>query len=318
MTNMEKSAHSVVKECLQIKKNEIVLILCDEPQVEKAELLYRAASIRSKNVQMLQIPRHHLEKGTLPQHVTDYMQKMNVIIAITSLSISHTAGRRAACKKGARCISMPNITDQTFSRLARADYQKISRLSSKLRDILTIGKEAYLTAPNGTDLYLPIQGRQGYADVGVVHDAGKFSNMPAGEASIAPEVLKSQGTLVVDSGMGILPQEREPLTISIKNGRAVRISGKRSAKRLSRYLTGFGKMSRMVAEFGIGTNRSAKLCGFTLEDEKVLGTAHIALGNNVSFGGDNDVPVHVDGVIYKATVVIDGKMILKNGKWVLG
>ncbi|MBD3386253.1 aminopeptidase [candidate division KSB1 bacterium] len=318
MTNMEKSAHTVVKECLQIKKDEVVLVICDEPQLEKAELLYKAAYMRSKNIQLLQIPRSQLEKGDLPGVVQEYMQRMDVIIAITSLSISHTAGRRAACKRGARCISMPDITDQTFSRLSRTDYQKISRLSLKIKDILTIGKEARLSAPNGTELYISIKDRQGYADIGLVHESGKFSNLPAGEAAIAPEELGCEGTLVVDSGMGILPQDREPLYISIKNGRAVRIAGGNSAKRLSRHLSRFGKNSRLVAEFGIGTNSSAKLCGYSLEDEKVLGTAHVALGNNISFGGSNDVPVHLDGVIYKATVMIDGKNILKNGKWVLG
>ena len=76
----------------------------------------------------------------------------------------------------------------------------------------------------------------------------------------------------------------------------------------------FGTGSRFVAEFGIGTNDAAHISGYALEDEKVLGTTHVALGNNVSFGGSNDVPIHLDAVVYKSTVEIDGKLILDRGK----
>ena len=78
-----------------------------------------------------------------------------------------------------------------------------------------------------------------------------------------------------------------------------------------------GSKSRLVAEFGIGTNDTARLKGCTLEDEKVLGTVHLAIGNNISFGGKNDVSIHLDGVVYNATVVIDGRKILDRGRLVL-
>ena len=51
-----------------------------------------------------------------------------------------------------------------------------------------------------------------------------------------------------------------------------------------------------------------------LEDEKVLGTCHIALGNNYSFGGKVNVPIHLDGIIKKPTIIFDDKIIMKEGK----
>jgi leucyl aminopeptidase (aminopeptidase T) len=53
--------------------------------------------------------------------------------------------------------------------------------------------------------------------------------------------------------------------------------------------------------------------GNVLEDEKVIGTVHIAVGNNLSYGGDNDVPLHLDGVIRKPDIYIDGKKIMEKG-----
>jgi len=75
-----------------------------------------------------------------------------------------------------------------------------------------------------------------------------------------------------------------------------------------------GKDARNIAEFGIGTNDSAKLSGVLLEDEKVMGTIHIAVGNNVSMGGSVNVPIHLDGVVKKPTVWMDGKLLMKDGK----
>jgi leucyl aminopeptidase (aminopeptidase T) len=74
-----------------------------------------------------------------------------------------------------------------------------------------------------------------------------------------------------------------------------------------------GKPARNIAELGVGTNDRAIITGKVLEDEKVLGTVHLALGNNVGFGGTCDVPVHLDGIILRPTLVIDDEVIIKEG-----
>ena len=74
------------------------------------------------------------------------------------------------------------------------------------------------------------------------------------------------------------------------------------------------KLYKNVAELGIGTNYKAKIRGNILEDEKVLGTCHIAFGNNKHFGGKVDVPFHVDFVIQNPTIYSDDVLILKDGK----
>ena len=51
-----------------------------------------------------------------------------------------------------------------------------------------------------------------------------------------------------------------------------------------------------------------------LEDEKVMGTVHLALGNNITMGGTFNVPIHLDGIIKKPNVYLDGKLLMKDGK----
>ena len=77
-----------------------------------------------------------------------------------------------------------------------------------------------------------------------------------------------------------------------------------------------GKKARNIAEVGIGLNRKAKVTGIVLEDEKAYGTCHIALGNNIGFGGKVDVPLHIDCVIKKPTIFLDDKIIMKKGRLV--
>ena len=313
MTKLQKAAQTVINRCLDIKSGESVLIIANEPHMDIAHLLFDASQKRSKHAYIVQVTKQAILRG-LHNSVAEMMQSMNAVMLVTSPSISHIEARRQACQKGVRIASLPNITAPTFARIADADFNKIKRLSRKLRDILTIGKEITVTAPNGTHLNIPVKNRKGYADTGVLHEPGRFSNLPAGEASIAPEEDKSEGRLVVDSGMGTDNRDSEKLIITIKNGRAVRISGGNAARLLRSRLGKHGPASRVIAEFGIGTNADARLSGYSLEDEKVLGTIHIGLGNNISFGGINDVPIHIDGVVYEATVIIDGKTILQKGQ----
>jgi leucyl aminopeptidase (aminopeptidase T) len=61
-------------------------------------------------------------------------------------------------------------------------------------------------------------------------------------------------------------------------------------------------------------NDKAKITGNMLEDEKVMGTCHIALGNNAGFGGKVNVELHIDGLIKKPTVSIDDKRVMNEGK----
>jgi leucyl aminopeptidase (aminopeptidase T) len=149
-------------------------------------------------------------------------------------------------------------------------------------------------------------------DGGSFHNPGDYGNLPEGEVSFAPET--AEGVFVVDAsfpGLGILGS---PITFKVKGGMVREIAGERSdevKKRLDRV----GPKAYKVAELGIGLNPKARIIGIILEDEKVIGTAHVALGSNISYGGDNDVPIHLDGVIKIPDIIVDGKRIMRAGRF---
>ena len=97
----------------------------------------------------------------------------------------------------------------------------------------------------------------------------------------------------------------------------IKVEGGNAAKQLLKLLNAAGKKAKNIAEFGIGANDKAIISGNMLEDEKVMGTCHIALGNNSGFGGKVEVGLHIDGLIKKPDVFVDGKLMMKEGKLVL-
>ncbi len=313
MQKIQFAIHSVFKDCLRIRNNETLLIVADEPMREIGLSFYKESETFTKKKNLLLIPRLEHAYMEPAQGVSVLMAQSDIVILLTSKSLSHTQARRKACKNGARIISLPGVSPDTLARTMNGQYKDMIASSRKVADILTIGKFAHLHSKNGSDLTLSLARVKGYADTGIVQERGQFSNIPAGEGCAGPAQGSAQGVLVVDGsfpGIGIL---NEPVRFRIKDGYVVRISGNREAEQVRKILKNFGQPGKMIAEIGVGTNPNAKFSGLTLEDEKTRGTVHLALGNNLSFDGKNDVPCHFDCVLRKPTLTIDGITIVSNG-----
>jgi leucyl aminopeptidase (aminopeptidase T) len=82
-------------------------------------------------------------------------------------------------------------------------------------------------------------------------------------------------------------------------------------------LTAHGEDGTNVAELGIGTNENARPSGEVLEDEKILGTAHVAFGASAAIGGTVQVPVHLDCVVLEPDLTVDGTPVVRGGTLVV-
>ncbi|MFT4326928.1 MAG: aminopeptidase, partial [Candidatus Woesearchaeota archaeon] len=125
---------------------------------------------------------------------------------------------------------------------------------------------------------------------------------------------KTNGTIVYDGSIAGVGKITTPIKLEVKKGKATIVSKNKDSTKLKKLLESVGPKAYNLAELGIGTNPNAILTGNVLEDEKVLGTCHIALGNDLSYNGTNNVPIHLDGIILKPTITVDGKIIMKDGK----
>lgn len=311
---MAYSAEIAIQDCMAVKPGETVLVITDEPTRTIGRALWEKAIETGAEAVYIEMTPRKNDGAEPPPTIAAAMKQADVILAPTSRSLSHTVARKEANQAGARVATLPGITEDMMKRTLSADYQKIAVVSAKFAEILSKGKFAHLTTPLGTDLTLSLEGREAHPDTGIIHQAGDFSNLPAGEAFIAPLEGTANGVVVIDgamSGIGVL---RAPIKMTVEKGYVTKIEGGEAAEKLDGILSEYGKLAYNIAELGIGTNDKAILTGKVLEDEKVMGTVHIALGNSASFGGTTQVSIHLDGIITRPTLSIDGQVVIKDGQ----
>ncbi len=314
MTALERACTIALRDCLGVKPGESLLVVTDGELRTIGRALFEVGRGLTDRAFYLEIPAGGVPGSEPPPGVAEMMASVTAVVAPTSRSLTHTAARRAACAAGARVATMPGITEDTLRRCLDADVRAIARRAERVAEILTRGKLARITSDAGTDVTLPIDGIGAIASRGLILEAGQFGNLPSGEAYLMPEEGASQGTVVVDgamAGLGVI--EDEPIRIRVVDGLAVEVSGGREARELEALMRGAGPGARNVAELGVGTNDRAQITGTILEDEKILGTVHVAFGNNASMGGSVKVPFHLDGVILAPTLVVDGETLLEGG-----
>jgi leucyl aminopeptidase (aminopeptidase T) len=299
--------------CLGVTGADDVLVLCNAPQRMIADALAGVARGSARSVRVLEYPAGSRPSQEPPADVAEAMTAASVVFAATAFSISHTRARQAATGRGVRIASLPKITPDIFTNALLVDYDALKADGSRLAARLTAADSCHVTAPAGTDVHLSLRGRTAVCDSGDLAEPGAFGNLPAGEAYIAPIETVGDGIIVFDgslAGYGILT---EPLRVTLRDGRAVDASGK-AARWLLQTLDAGGETGRQIAELGIGTNRRARITGTMLEDEKALGTAHLAFGTSASFGGLNVSDVHLDGLIKAPTITLDDRLLIRDGK----
>lgn len=300
----------IIIKCLGLKQGELFLVVTDDEKKKLAEALYQAGKDLGAE-SMLFVMNDRLKSGEEPpKPVAAALTAADAAVCITGHSMTHTQAKKMAVASGTRVATMPGISEDMFLEGAiTADYDQVSRLTRDVTKRLDQGKQVVIEK-DGHILTFSINGRQGVPSTGVYLHPSESGNLPSGEAFIAPVEGSAEGELLVDGsvvGVGCLTQ---PLLLTIEKGRLVRAEGQGSDQLLEILGDGLG---RNVAEFGIGTNRWARLTGNVLEDEKVYGTVHIAFGSNMTFGGEVEAGVHIDCVFRSPNVTIDGNQLMEKG-----
>lgn len=302
---------------MALNKNETCLVVTDWKLYDIGRIFADVANqMCSESILMMMRERgSHGEEP--PAIVADAMKDADVIMMPTYKSLSHTQARKEACQLGGRVASMPKISKEILARVSDADFVQLEKDCGAWADVLSNTEKVRVVSDKGTDVSFSISGREGIPDNGIYTQKGSFGNIPAGEAFIAPVEGTANGIIVVDGSMvGERPLEN-PIRIRMENGYATDIEGEKESKELIEKIAPHGKNARNLAEFAIGTNEAARLTGNPLEDEKIKGTIHMALGDNSTFGGKISSPSHLDGIILEPTVYFDDNMLIERGKWLI-
>ncbi|MCD6522211.1 MAG: aminopeptidase [Candidatus Diapherotrites archaeon] len=297
--NLKSAAENAVK-LAKPKKSEQFLVVVDPTKIDIGWAVYNAASKYCNTVMLVMEPtgQHGMEP---PKVVAKAMEHADIVYCITEYSLTHTNASRNARRNGATVVTMPGITKSIFVRGMGVDYKKVNRLTRRIGNKLAKAKSVHVVA-KGTDIWLDVEGCKRADDDGDLY-RGSIHNLPSGEAATAPK-----------SANGYFTAKDQHLTkkivrFDVRNGKVIDISNKQLKGHIWRI-----RNARNIAELGIGTNPGAKVSGNVLEDEKVLGTCHIAIGDSKSLGGNVEAPIHWDFIIKKPTIWFDKKKIMEKGR----
>ena len=313
MDELADAVATVVDRCLGIKADENVLVISDPGTRAIGEALRRAAADRGADTVLAFMDERATDGTEPPGPVAAALSACDVYIAATTRSLSHTVARKRATDAGVRGATMPGVTQEMLARVMAVDFDTLVARSNGIAVMLTAGSAARITCPLGTDLSVELDGRSGISDNGDLKTRGAFGNLPCGEAFIAP--LSGAGR-VVASSFARLGISETPATLTLRDGRIVSAEGGLGPEYL-RLLEAHGAAGTNLAELGVGTNDRARLTGNVLEDEKIMGTVHVAFGASAAIGGTVSVPIHLDAVVTGASLTVDGVAILEAGGLVL-
>jgi hypothetical protein len=220
------------------------------------------------------------------------------------------------------------VKDQAVERGARIGFvtipigefdpkktERIAHVSRSMGQLLTEAKEAYLTSSLGTDIWMDLTGRKAVSFTNFLREPGAWGALPDyAETAIPPIEGSTQGTLIVDGtiiGVGLLTS---PIQLDIQNGKIIRFDTTREAFAFKSLLEkGEGEIFS-VAELGLGVNEFVTQFDGSFEDKKILGSGHFGIGGNLDLGGRLASTVHLDVILRKVSLQLDGKWLLRDGK----
>lgn len=306
-------ARSVLESNLALRAGERLVVVADTPTEEIGRALYQAGLDAGADAVLVLIPPTGRNGKEPPEAAAAAMATADVLLCPTRFSLSHTQARARATAAGARVATMPGIhAAMFFDGPITADHDEVERRTERLKELLTDAASVRIETGGDAVLTFSIAGRTGRGSTGRFLASGSWGNLPSGEAYVAPVEGSAEGEVVVNAsaaGIGVLDR---PMRLRIEGGQLVAADGDSGAALLE--LLGDTPEARNVAEFGIGTNDKARITGVILEDEKKVGTIHIAFGDNSTFGGTVHAGVHIDTVILGPTVTVGDTEILTGGE----
>ena len=309
---------NLLDQCLGVRQGEQVVLLTDEG-TDGLVVTRLLESVEARDgvpiVARMPVPR--LPGAEPPPAVAAMMREAGAVIELTSLFIGSSLARRSATERGVRYLAMPGVRMETFRpggpldvdfEQLRADAERVGRAWSSAR-------EFRLTTPGGTDLRGSVEGRPGRVLHGMAREPGAYMAPPDIESGTAPVEGTASGVVVIDGDLLFMGQGPldDAVVLHVEDGRVVGIEGRERA-RLTRMLERCAdEQMANLAEVSMAFNPAGTICAVPMETESARGTAHVALGNSIAYGGQVNAIAHLDCVMRDATLELDGRCVMAEG-----
>ena len=261
-------------------------------------------------------------KNDLNPAISAALGATDVMVALTMTSgapIYSARIKELIDAKQIRFMSMVMRDMDIFTRGgATADYKALHADGVRLRDIWSAGRIMRITSDAGTDIIAPIAHDDVLVECGYATAPGTSAAFSDGEVSSRPLEGMAQGIFVIDGPGAVIGLPETPIAVHVADGAVTDIVGNSAQADHLRQILATVQNAGNIAEFGIGLNPACRRNGKFEEEKKRRGQVHIAIGDNIVFGGTTHSAVHLDLVITDPTVTLDGQVIVDQGQVRLG
>ncbi len=308
----------LLDQCLGVRAGEQVVLLTDgATDAGVITRLLEAVSTRDGIPLVARMPAPGLPGAEPPGAVAAMMLEAGAVIELTSLFIGSSLARRNASARGVRYLAMPGVVVDTFrpGGPLDVDFEQLRSEAERVGRAWNAAQQFRLSTPGGTDLRGSVADRPGRVLHGIATEPGAYMAPPDVESGTAPVEGTASGVVVVDGDLLFMGRGplREPVVLQVDDGQVVGIEGA-ERDRLIRMLErcADAQMSNL-AEVSVAFNPAGTICSVPMETESTRGSAHVALGNSVAYGGLVNAVAHLDCVMRDATLELDGRAVMIEG-----
>jgi leucyl aminopeptidase (aminopeptidase T) len=313
VTKLSKASEKAVYHVLKLRPGENFLLVTDKQKMEIAEALAfwaKKAGAETTTYLMTETLRPISQPTRL---FKEMIRKASAVAYMLDGRIEEKPFRGFMVAHGTkygRICMMPGLTRDMMERLVNIDFKAMDDFTRKVIRIMRDAEDVVVENPSGTHITFSVEGRPWRNDNGRISRKGQHGNLPAGECYTAPVEETFNGRIVIS----LIDDKLGRGALEFRKGKLVKWSGKGVAAILK--TIGSDATGKMIGEFGIGTNRNARLSPNMLEAEKAFGTVHFAIGDSYGIG-KNKSPFHYDALVEKATIKAKGKTIAKEGRFLI-
>ncbi|MBI5474195.1 MAG: aminopeptidase [Ignavibacteriae bacterium] len=335
---MLAAASGALDHLFKLTTNDNILVITDSYSAAIADAFKEAGLEKGCSVSLFKIENDTRPLQEIPAELENLLPGKTTVLNIIKSFPEEISFRikwihKVEANKLVRMGHMPGITEEMMLHCVNVDFGGMKTTADKLIEALANAVQLHITTDAGTDIVLGVAGRKFVGDIEI--NPGKMGNIPCGEIYCAPLETEANGIIVFDASIGDIGLLKQPLKVYVTDGRITKVeSNDKELETRIAELTDVDDEARVIGELGIGVNPGARITGNMLEDEKSLGTSHIAFGNNVGFvgGGKNNSKIHRDYLFYRPTIEIyyakadlsststlsgkqtDRKMLMNRGK----
>ena len=306
---MKAAALNAMNNVVNLNSSDRILIVTDIHCKNIAEAFKQAGLTKGCEVDIYQLNESIRPIKEIPNDLLSLLPNKTIVLNVIQAYAEEIQFRIKWLfiveeNKSIRGAHMPGITESMMTEGPfNVDYYEMKTKADLLIDRFKNAEYVHIATEEGTDLMLGIKERMFTNDVLI--KSGLISNLPCGEIYCAPEETCANGVILFNASIGDIGLLENPLKVILENGKIKKFESAdtKLVKKIIE-LTNVDEHAKMIGELGIGINPGARITGNMLEDEKAIGTAHIAFGNNEDFpgGGKNRSKVHRDYLFYRPTI----------------